>query len=518
MDKNMLSGDKARVLLKFKYLSTWSNRAIARQIEVSHQTVSRYFKSALTAGLTWPKVKSLDNDELTTCLFPNYPFRKSNLIRPNCAEVYKRLNDRTHEKGNFKKEDYWREFLLEHGVLGVGRTTYYNDLKSYRDDSDRSMTQFKSPGDYFFCDIAGSKVYIGKNKDIPISIFAGAFGDSDLAFIKGSVDETQESWLNFMEQVFVDVNGVPVFVVTDNAAALRTSRKNTKKITAQYRMFSEHYDFIPFDIPIRSPRYNYRAERTVRKFVDAILAYARELTFLDLNDFNTWLQSKVKEINSIISLETNDTSTERFLAREQQALRELNSKRFPFPVETHVITVQKDYKFVFEGGHYSIPENLKGQKVTVIVTKNEVEMKCKNKTVCIHTRLKKGERDSMKPEHMPMNHRVLVEQNKAYFIEWASQIDASVVTLVEAQYKGAGEPDYKARKACLQIQRLAKKGEFDKYVETCQWVVSLGRLTVTAFSDALQADVTANEGLQDAYQLYQQKTQNNTSGDTHYVH
>jgi transposase len=27
MDKNMISGDKTRVLLKFKYLSTWSNRA-----------------------------------------------------------------------------------------------------------------------------------------------------------------------------------------------------------------------------------------------------------------------------------------------------------------------------------------------------------------------------------------------------------------------------------------------------------------------------------------------------------
>ena len=147
-----------------------------------------------------------------------------------------------------------------------------------------------------------------------------------------------------------------------------------------------------------------------------------------------------------------------------------------------------------------------------------MEIKYKTKTVCIHTRLKKGERDSMKPEHMPMNHRVLVEQNKAHFIEWASQIDASVVTLVEAQYKGAGEPDYKARKACLQIQRLAKKGEFDKYVETCQWVVSLGRLTVTAFSDALQANVTSNEGLQEAYQLYQQQTQNNNGGRKHHVH
>ena len=69
MDKNMISGEKARLLLKLKYLSPWSNRAIARHIEVSHQTVSRYFKSALTAGLTWPKVKSLDNDELITCLF-----------------------------------------------------------------------------------------------------------------------------------------------------------------------------------------------------------------------------------------------------------------------------------------------------------------------------------------------------------------------------------------------------------------------------------------------------------------
>lgn len=518
MQHNILSMHKVREVLKYKFLSTFSHREIGRRVGVGHQTVGRMYKRALAAGLKWSIIKQLDDDGLTAQLFPHYPFRKSNLIRPNCADIYRELNNQPHSKGKKKKEDFWHEFFVLYGSAGVGRTTFHNDLRAFDVNSDYSMTQFKAPGDYFFCDIAGPKVFIGRNKDIPVSLFAGSFGYSDFISMQGFTDESQTSWLSFMESVFICAGGVPVFVVTDNAAALRTSRINQQKFTAQYLMFSDHYDFIPFDIPIRSPRYNYRAERAVRKYVDNILKDARELTFLDLNDFNKWLQHKIDDINNKVSPVTGDTAKQRFVEREQSALRDLNDKQYLMPIETHVITVQKDYKFVFEGGHYSIPHELKGQKVKVVITKNEVEMRCKNKTVCIHTRLKHGERNSMKPEHMPQNHKVLVEQNKDYFLGWAKIIDESVVTLMEAQFKGAGEPDFKGRAACLKIKSLAKKGELHKYIETCRWLVSLGRLTATAFEDALKANITNSEGLQIAYKLYQQQIPHNPSGGSQHVH
>ena len=516
-DKSKTPMKVVRQILKYKYLTCFSNTKIAEETGVSHQTVGRSYKRALAAGLTWSRIKEIDDDELEICLFPNALYRKSNLIRPDCAALYKRLNSSGHDKAKLKKEDLWHEFFIENGISGVARTTFFNDLRAYESEAGLSMTQFKAPGDYLFVDIAGSKVYIGKNKDIPTSVFAGAFGHSDLAFMNGYLDESQISWMRFMERVFVSAQGVPVFVVTDNAAALRTNRKNAKKITSQYEMLSTHYDFIPFDIPPRTPQYNYRAERTVRKFVDRILLKAKELTFIDLDDFNKWLQAQVDEINARVSKKTHDSAFERFLVHEKPALRALNPKKFSYPHETHMITVQKDYKFEHDGVHYSIPKELYKQKVKVIISENEVEMRCKNKIVCIHTRLKNGDTNSMKPEHMPENHRVLVTQNKAYFVEWASGIDEAVVALVEAQFKGSGEPDYKGREACLKLQGLAKKGEFDKYVETAQWIVSLGRLTVTAFADALEADVTNKQRLQEAYVMYQKQNQHN-SGGTHYVH
>ncbi len=53
--------------------------------------------------------------------------------------------------------------------------------------------------------------------------------------MKGIFAQDQRGWMKFMEYVFKAAGGVPTFVVTDNAVALRSVRKNSKKVNVSIR-------------------------------------------------------------------------------------------------------------------------------------------------------------------------------------------------------------------------------------------------------------------------------------------
>jgi transposase len=508
---------KIRTLSQFILLSKWSNRAIAKHLDITHKTVADYRKRLQEARLAWSKIKSLDDDEFHKELFPSYPQRNNTLIKPDISAIKKEMATQHHKKGRRTIDYYWQRFNARYGEKGICRASFYNMFKDFR-KVEAKFSHFHVPGDMLFVDVAGDKVKVGFKKEHSAYLIAGSFGHSDYIFMRGIFAQDQRGWMTFMEHVFKTVGGVPTFVVTDNAVALRSVRKNSKKLTFQYDMFSKHHDFIPYEIPSRSPNYNSRAEQTVKIFLLKIIADAREITFGSIDEFNEWLDIRVSELNEKIVDGHKETRKERFNNSEKKALNPVNIKPFPFPLETHHITVRNNYKYIFEGQHYSIPHEYIGEKVEVLITKNEIEFKHKSQSIKICERLKNGNINGMLVEDMPKNHAVLIKQNKAHFLRWANDVDDSVVELMEAQFDANGEPDMKGREKCLKIQSLAKPGEFDKYVENCRWIVSLGRLTVTAFEEALATNAAQESGFQEAYQLFQHHHNENLVGGTNHVH
>jgi transposase len=61
---------KIREVLRLKWESGLSNRAIARSCNIAHSTVREYLHRAKAAGLTWPLPEALDEDQLDRLLFP----------------------------------------------------------------------------------------------------------------------------------------------------------------------------------------------------------------------------------------------------------------------------------------------------------------------------------------------------------------------------------------------------------------------------------------------------------------
>lgn len=64
MTQERLSMRKIREVLRLKFESGLSHRAIARSCAISHSTVREYIHRARTAGLSWPLPEGLDEDQL----------------------------------------------------------------------------------------------------------------------------------------------------------------------------------------------------------------------------------------------------------------------------------------------------------------------------------------------------------------------------------------------------------------------------------------------------------------------
>ncbi len=69
-----------RDILRLKFESGHSHRAIARACSVGVGTVSEYVGRAKRAGITWPLPEELDDTALEAKLFPPRP--ESDLRRP----------------------------------------------------------------------------------------------------------------------------------------------------------------------------------------------------------------------------------------------------------------------------------------------------------------------------------------------------------------------------------------------------------------------------------------------------
>ncbi len=151
---------KIRTLSQFILLSTWSNRAIAKHLDITHKTVADYRKRLQEARLAWSKIKSLDDDEFHKELFPSYPQRNNSLIKPDISAIKKEMAAQHHKKGRRTIDYYWQRFNARYGEKGICRASFYNMFKDFR-KVEAKFSHFHVPGDMLFVDVAGDKVKVG---------------------------------------------------------------------------------------------------------------------------------------------------------------------------------------------------------------------------------------------------------------------------------------------------------------------------------------------------------------------
>jgi len=124
--------------------------------------------------------------------------------------------------------------------------------------------------------------------------------------------------------------------------------------------------------------------------------------------------------------------------------------------------VNIDYHVEFEKHFYSVPSQLLHANIEIRATERLVEIYHQGKQVAIHPRSATLGKYSTRPEHMPSNHRFVLDTTGATYgtperlLYWAQQIGPITVQFIEAILASRRYPE-QAYRSCLGVLSLSRK-------------------------------------------------------------
>ena len=226
-----------------------------------------------------------------------------------------------------------------------------------------------SPGEVLAIDW-GTEVLAGRR----VHVFAAVLGWSRFRFVRFAADEQQATTLAMLAECFEVLGGVPRTVLADRMACLRGGVvANVVVPTPDYVRFATHYRF--------RPDYCHAADPESKGIVENLVGYAKDDLLVPLTlEEDSWADGLAglnaraaawcAEVNTRMHLEIHAVPAQR-LATEAELLGELPSLRLEVGPRPTTRKVDKLSCIRFGSARYSVPNQLIGATVTVLVDERD---------------------------------------------------------------------------------------------------------------------------------------------------
>lgn len=372
MAQQRLSMRKIEEILRLKYESGLTHRAIARACSVSAGTVSEYVTHAKAAGLTWPLPAELSAVDLEERLFPKRASASGrNIPQPDWAEVHKELR-----RKSVTLSLLWVEYRQAHPD-GYGYSQFCHNYRQWVKQLKPMMQQHHRAGEKLFIDYAGQTVPVvdapcGEVRDaeIFVAILGASNGPARHAYTYAEAHESQTlaNWLGAHVRTLSFLGGVPEVLVPDN---LKTGVKSPDRyepdLNPSYQEFARHYNVAAVPAPVRKPKDKAKVESGVQVVERWILARLRDHTFFSLAELNRAIRELLEEPNNRPMRHLGQSRRELFESLDQPELAPLPAQPYEF-AHWKRARVHIDYHVQFDKHYYSVPFRLMGKEVEVRAT------------------------------------------------------------------------------------------------------------------------------------------------------
>jgi transposase len=469
-----------------------SQREIAKNLNISRQTVSSYINRAKVAGLSWPLPDFLDDGELEIRLFPMTQLRNNKKFPdPDWESIHKELQI----KGATKKVLYYE--YLSNNTNGMSYSLFCERYLAFRKTKKIYMRQSYPAGGYVFVDYAGKTLPI-INKDTgeekKAQVFVAVLGYSNLIYVEVHWSQELPNWIAATIRMLRFFGGSPKVIVCDNLkSAVTKASKNNPIVNYTYLEMAEHYgiDIIPAR-PYK-PKDKAKAENGVLHIQRQILFVLRNNTFYNLGEANEKIKELVDKINKKPFSKLEGSRWQRFIDVEKDVLLPLPISDYQF-AEYYKVRVGLDYHISFDKSSYSAPYYLAQQIVELRVTTTVVEILNKGKRIASHIRsyYAKVITDST---HMPPNHKAIKDFNieselqifseKGYYIH-----EFTKNALCKLKNKRFGY------RICNSIKALINEYNADDLNEACQYAIKLSITNINTLTHVLKHDLHKQSALE----------------------
>ena len=268
---------RQRAIVRHVAQTTLSNRAIARIVGVSPNTVAEVRLKFQQAGQQWETLASLPDDAFALALGTQTPSSPSGKAIPDWSVVHKEMQQR-----DLTVKLLHEEYLVELESEKDKTLQYAQFTARYRKwlSSQRiSMRQFHKPGEKMFVDFCGKTMPITDQKTGEVDyaqIFVAVLGASGYTFVYAVPTQRVGDWLECHVKAYEFFGGVPRQVVTDNLkSAVLKHTKTQIVLNRSYVDMAEHYGTVINPTRSRRPKDKGLAEVMVQIVQRWILAALR---------------------------------------------------------------------------------------------------------------------------------------------------------------------------------------------------------------------------------------------------
>ena len=453
-----------------------SNRDVAKALNMSPTTISKYRQLIAFNGIDAEKLKTLPLDSLEEMLQARYRGQSKSFFEPDWEQVSQR-----YDKPDMTVSELYLEYAEECGIsqdiLPMSVTTFGRRLALYRKQKNVSMRQEYSPGEVMFVDFSGKHLFVidqesGARKSV--EVFVASLGFSQIIYATAVTSQTIPHWIEANTRALEYFGGSPQRTVPDNLKAAVTKPRHGSEdavLTRSYKSFGEHYDVVPMPARSGRPQDKALAEIGVRVVNLGIIAPLRDRHFYSLDELNTVIYDRIERINGKKPRRLNATRRSIFDDQEFSALK-------PLPLERHVYTewraairVPKDYHVPWDRNYYSVPHVYVGHTVSMSrsggVMKIYLDSRCE--PIAVHL-VASGERQAVTDlNHMPNSHREYALSTPEALFAWAEFVDSSIVEYFHTIKNNTRISPSKATQQMVKIKKLAEKFGNQKLILACTY-------------------------------------------------
>jgi hypothetical protein len=374
----------------------------------------------------------------------------------------------------------WEEVLKEIGskhplsLIWEGfakeRTSYSNFTKMVRTKFPQLKDTFVTlrdfdPGERAEVDYSGARVEwldFGSGKIHRAQIFVGILGYSQLIFASASTNMKTASFLLSHRKMYEYFQGVPNVTVPDNTktAVLKCHRYDPDKNPA-YTTLSQHYETAIVPARPYRPKDKALVEGAVKIVMRLFRWRYRRHTFLSLHEINQALSIVIEEINNKKHSRFKVSRRDRFNELEKSALKPLPIQPFE-SFDIRMASVHPDGTLSVDFCYYSVPYQFKGQRLSVHVGENIIEIYSVSDRIAVHSRLRKHGARAILSEHMPENAKAYRDTTAQSLLSQSKFISQDLNELFEFLFQNNTLGNLRLAQGLLRIAHKEIRSSLDR--------------------------------------------------------
>jgi transposase len=493
------------------YQQGWSQRRIARELDLNRETVARYLKgdpesskpanapigspsegelskpaSAPIGSLTESGDSKPANAPIGSDWESSPPPGKTDspISPPNRAsgcEPWRAVIKAKVELG-LSAQRIYQDLTAEHGFQGsyfsvrrfVGRLSARMDLPVRRFESE--------PGGEAQVDFGTGAPLVGPDgKRRKTYVFRIVLSHSRKAYSEVVTRQTTDNFIRCIENAFHYFGGVPRRIVLDNLrAAVKKTDWFEPELNPKVRAFAEHYGTVFLPARPYRPTYKGKVERGVGYVQDNAL---KGRTFDGLESQNQFLLEWERTVaDTRLHGTTRHQVGKRFLEVERPALLPLPPGRFPFFHEGRR-TVHRDGHIEVDKAYYSVPPEYLARDVWARWDARMVRVFSDKMVLIISHPKQEPGRFSTLGQHIASEKISGIERGAAWLLDRVRRIGPQSVRWAEATIQARGVEGVRVIQGLLSLAARHDASAIERACETAHGYGSFRLRTVRVLID-----------------------------------